>query len=110
MASSVRYDPANYRGVYASLAQNTTRFAADSAQAPRNFFKGKAQASRSPHMCGQTVLVPALLERHSDLQLMSGGEMLIHNPGRCARYLRPYWNWMDVPSFKLIRNTYSVFG
>jgi hypothetical protein len=41
MANSVRYDPANYRGVYASLAQNTNRFAGGAARAAGDFFKGK---------------------------------------------------------------------
>ena len=41
MANSVRYDPANYRGVYASLAQSTNRFAGGAARAASDFFKGK---------------------------------------------------------------------
>jgi hypothetical protein len=42
MANSVRYDPANYRGVYASLAQNTNAFSVGAASAVGDFFKGKA--------------------------------------------------------------------
>ena len=41
MANSVLYDPANYRGVYTSLAQNTNRFAGGAARAASDFFKGK---------------------------------------------------------------------
>ncbi len=42
MANSVRYDPANYRGVYASLAKSTNLLSADAARAAVDFFKGKA--------------------------------------------------------------------
>jgi hypothetical protein len=42
MANSVRYDPANYRGVYASLAKNMNMFSAGAARAVGDFFKGKA--------------------------------------------------------------------
>lgn len=42
IANSVRYDPANYRGVYASLAQNTNRFAGGVDRAAGDFFKGEA--------------------------------------------------------------------
>lgn len=42
MANAVRYDPANYRGVYASLARNTNLFSADAARAAGDFFKGEA--------------------------------------------------------------------
>ena len=42
VANSVRYDPANYRGVYASLAQNTNMFSAGAARSEGDFFKGKA--------------------------------------------------------------------
>jgi hypothetical protein len=42
MANSVRYDPTNYRGVYATLAKNTNAFSADPARAAGDFFKGKA--------------------------------------------------------------------
>jgi hypothetical protein len=41
MANAVRYDPANYRGVYASLAKNTNVFSADAARAAGDFFKGE---------------------------------------------------------------------
>ena len=41
MANSVRYDPANYRGVYAALAQNTNAFSAGAARAVGDFFKGR---------------------------------------------------------------------
>jgi hypothetical protein len=41
MANSVRYDPANYRDVYASLAQNTNVFSAGVSRAEGDFFKGK---------------------------------------------------------------------
>jgi hypothetical protein len=42
MANAVRYDPANYRGVYASLAWSTNLFSADAARAAGDFFKGEA--------------------------------------------------------------------
>ena len=42
VANSVRYDSANYRGVYASLAQNTNRFAGGDDRAAGDFFKGEA--------------------------------------------------------------------
>lgn len=42
VANSVRYDPANYRGVYASLAERTNLFSAGAARAAGDFFKGKA--------------------------------------------------------------------
>jgi uncharacterized protein YegL len=42
MTNSVRYDPANYRGVYASLAKSTNLFAADAAKSAVAFFKGEA--------------------------------------------------------------------
>ena len=42
MANAVRYDPANYRGVYASLARSTNLFSADAARAAGDFFKGEA--------------------------------------------------------------------
>jgi uncharacterized protein YegL len=42
MANAVRYDPANYRGVYASLAKRTNVFSADAAKAVVDFFKGEA--------------------------------------------------------------------
>jgi uncharacterized protein YegL len=41
-ANAVCYDPTNYRGVYASLAQNTNAFSAGAARAVGDFFKGKA--------------------------------------------------------------------
>src|ERR1019366_10069293 len=41
MANAVRYDPANYRGVYASLAQNTNVFSAGAARSVGDFFKGQ---------------------------------------------------------------------
>jgi uncharacterized protein YegL len=41
MANSVRYDPANYRGVYASLAKSTNEFSASAAKAAGSFFKGE---------------------------------------------------------------------
>jgi hypothetical protein len=111
MASSVRYDPANYRGVYASLAQNTTGSRPTQSRPLGTSSKEQSQASRSPDMCGQTLLRTLLCSSDTlTYNRMSGGEMLMYNPGQCARYLRPYWNWMDVPSFKLIRNTYSSFG
>ena len=47
-ASGVRYDPANYRGVYASLAKNTNLFSADAAKAAVNFFKGEAAGIKKP--------------------------------------------------------------
>ena len=42
LANTVRYDPANYRGVYASLAKSTNRFSAGAVRAAGDFFKGKA--------------------------------------------------------------------
>jgi hypothetical protein len=42
MANSVRYDPANYRGVYASLSRSTNLFSAAPARAAVDFFKGVA--------------------------------------------------------------------
>jgi uncharacterized protein YegL len=42
MANAVRYDPANYRGVYASLAKSTNVFSAGAARAAGDFFKGEA--------------------------------------------------------------------
>jgi uncharacterized protein YegL len=42
MANSVRYDPANYRGVYDSLARSTNLFSAAPARAAVDFFKGEA--------------------------------------------------------------------
>jgi hypothetical protein len=42
MANSARYDPANYRGVYASLARSTNLFSSDAARAAGDFFKGEA--------------------------------------------------------------------
>ena len=42
VANSVRYDSANYRGVYASLAQNTNRFAGGDDRAAGDFFKGES--------------------------------------------------------------------
>jgi len=41
MANAVRYDPANYRGVYASLAKSTNLFSAQAEQSAANFFKGE---------------------------------------------------------------------
>jgi hypothetical protein len=42
MAHAVRYDPANYRDVYASLARSTNLFSADAAKKAIGFFKGEA--------------------------------------------------------------------
>ena len=42
MANAVRYDPANYRGVYASLAKSSNLFSADAAKKAVGFFKGEA--------------------------------------------------------------------
>jgi uncharacterized protein YegL len=42
MANSVRYDPANYRGVYAALSKSTNLFSAAPAKASVDFFKGEA--------------------------------------------------------------------
>ena len=42
MANAVRFDPANYRGVYASLAKSTNVFSAGAARAAGDFFKGEA--------------------------------------------------------------------
>ncbi len=43
MANSVRYDPANYRGVYASLAKSTNLFSAEPGPVAGDFFKGKVE-------------------------------------------------------------------
>jgi len=48
MANSVRYDPANYRGVYASLAMSTNALSAGTAKAAVSFFKGKAAGIVEP--------------------------------------------------------------
>jgi uncharacterized protein YegL len=48
VANAVRYDPANYRGVYASLAKNTNLFSADAAKAAVDFFKGHATGIKKP--------------------------------------------------------------
>jgi uncharacterized protein YegL len=42
MANAVRYDPANYRGVYDSLARSTKLFSAAPERVAGNFFKGDA--------------------------------------------------------------------
>jgi uncharacterized protein YegL len=42
MPNAARYDPANYRGVYASLAKSTNALSAGAARAAGDFFKGKA--------------------------------------------------------------------
>jgi uncharacterized protein YegL len=42
MANAVRYDPANYRGVYDALASSTNLFSATPAKAEVDFFKGEA--------------------------------------------------------------------
>ena len=42
MANAVRYDPANYRGVYASLAKSTNVFSAGAARSVGDFFRGEA--------------------------------------------------------------------
>jgi hypothetical protein len=42
IANAVRYDPANYRGVYASLAKSTNVFSAGAARSVGDFFKGEA--------------------------------------------------------------------
>jgi uncharacterized protein YegL len=40
MANAVRYDPANYRGVYAALSRSTNLFSAAAERVASNFFKG----------------------------------------------------------------------
>jgi len=47
-ANAFSYDAANYRGVYASLAQNTNFFSADPAKAVVGFFKGKVAGIKKP--------------------------------------------------------------
>jgi len=42
MANAVRYDPANYRGVYAALSRSTNLFSAARERVAGNFFKGDA--------------------------------------------------------------------
>jgi len=49
MANSVRYDPANYRGVYASLSRSTNLFSAAPARAEVDFFKGDAEGIEKEH-------------------------------------------------------------
>jgi hypothetical protein len=39
MANAVRYDPANYRGVYASLARSTNLFSAKAEQSAADFLR-----------------------------------------------------------------------
>ena len=41
-SNSVRYDPANYRGVYTSLAKSTNVFSTNAAKAADIFFKGES--------------------------------------------------------------------
>lgn len=48
VANAVRYDPANYLGVYASLAKSTNLFSADAAKSAVDFFKGEAARSMRP--------------------------------------------------------------
>jgi uncharacterized protein YegL len=43
MANALRYDPANYRGVYASLSRSTNAFSAAPARAVADFFQGEAE-------------------------------------------------------------------
>ena len=43
MANALRYDPANYRGVYASLSRSTNAFSAAPVRAAANFFQGEAE-------------------------------------------------------------------
>ena len=42
MANAVRYDPADYRGVYASLAKSTNLFSTSAAKEVVGFFKGES--------------------------------------------------------------------
>ena len=42
MANAVRYDPANYRGVYAALSRSTNLFSAARERVAGNFFKADA--------------------------------------------------------------------
>jgi uncharacterized protein YegL len=48
MANSVQYDPANYRGVYASLAASTNAFSAGPSKAKAGFFKDGAVGITQP--------------------------------------------------------------
>ena len=48
MANAFRYDPANYRGVYASLAKSTNLFSADAAKKVVGFFRGKPAGIKEP--------------------------------------------------------------
>lgn len=43
MANAVRYDPANYRGVYSSLSRSTNLFSVAPARAAVDFFKEEAE-------------------------------------------------------------------
>ena len=47
-ALAVRYDAADYHGVYASLARNTNSFASNPARAVVSFFKDKAAGIKKP--------------------------------------------------------------
>jgi uncharacterized protein YegL len=49
MAHSVRYDAANYRDVYTSLAKSTNAFSSDTAKAAVNFFKGEVAGIIEPN-------------------------------------------------------------
>ena len=48
MANAVRYDPANYRGVYASLARSTNLFSAKAEQSAADFCKGEQVGIEKP--------------------------------------------------------------
>jgi len=47
-ANAVRYDAANYHGVYASLARNTNSFASNPPGAVASFFKDKVAGVKKP--------------------------------------------------------------
>jgi uncharacterized protein YegL len=50
--NSVRYDPANYRDVYASLSRSTNLFSAAPARAEVDFFKGEAAGLEKENASG----------------------------------------------------------
>jgi len=52
MANAVRYDPAHYRRVYASLAKSTNAYSAGKARVTVDFFEGKAEGIKKAEMTG----------------------------------------------------------
>lgn len=52
--NSVRYDPANYRRAFGTVAEGTNRFSAGRARATVGFFNGQAAGTKTPDHCGST--------------------------------------------------------